>query len=72
MKSEEWIKKEYKRLNKAISKVDKMKREAIQEIKFARLNGGDDSRVFGKWVALDRQLKSVKDRCNLVYKIWKG
>lgn len=71
MKNPEWLEKEYKRLDKAISKVLRMKIEAIQEVKFARLNGEEDSKFFSKWVNLERQFQSVKDRRDLIYKIWK-
>lgn len=71
MKSEEWLEHEYKRLNSAVKKVRNLKARTMQEIKYARLQKEDDGYVFGKWVSLDRQLESVKDRRDLVYKIWK-
>ena len=71
MKSEEWLEKEYKRLSKAIKTVRKLRHETSQQIKFARLHNEDDTYNFKKWVRLERQIESVKDRRDLVYKIWK-
>ncbi len=71
MKDSEWLEHEYKRLKRGVGIVKRMRTDTIHQIKFARLQGDDDKYLFKKWVNLDRQLVSVKDRRDLVYRIWK-